>query len=111
MKSIQADNSDDGSPVRHRLDPDGELFDKEVAAHALVKSEHSKLSLNPLFLNTRQFNTSTNEYDVFKRQSVEVDSQGDADANKNSRSFLGPALTASAGSYVDFASIRVATRW
>ena len=35
-------------------------------------------------------------------QSIESDSQDDAEANKNSRSFLGPTLTASVGSYVDF---------
>jgi len=44
----------DGSPIsRHRFDVDGELFDAEVAVKGVIKSEHSKLSLNPLFLNTR----------------------------------------------------------
>ena len=47
------------------LDLDEEKFDKDIAVVAFT-SPRSKLNLNPMFLDTRQFNKTTVDYMIFK---------------------------------------------
>lgn len=41
-------------------------FDRYVAIDSVQNKEHSTMSNNPLFLNTRSFNTTTHEYQKAK---------------------------------------------
>lgn len=52
------------------LDLEEEKFDKDIAAVAFT-SPRSRLSLNPMFLDTRQFNKTTVDYKIFKDQHEE----------------------------------------
>lgn len=52
------------------LDLEEEKFDKDIAAVAFT-SPRSRLSLNPMFLDTRQFNRTTVDYKIFKDQHEE----------------------------------------
>ena len=63
----KADGDDPLAGARPSAAGDDETFDKEVAVYAF-NSPESKASLNPLFLNTKSFNMTTNEYRQLRTQ-------------------------------------------
>ena len=66
FKSIEKVVPEGDSRINSRLNEEDGNFDRYAAEDSFLDMENSKISLNPLFLNTNLFNIDTKDYARFR---------------------------------------------